>query len=702
MSIERAAELITRPLFWNTASSARMLIYVFAVIAVAIFGYGVYKHVKFWKMGQPEKRKSDTGKGIMDMLTFGVFHKRILKEFVPGWAHFLLFIGFAVCFFATAMIVIEMDVFELIMSHESYQKFGVVLFKGPFYLFIKIITNLFGLLALCAIIYATFRRYITKPDNLDTKTEDGVALALIFAILFTGFLIQGARIAAFDVAGTPDPWAAFAFMGVIFAAILKAFLNQAQLLNLHAFLWWFHFFLAMAFIAMMPYTKMFHIVLGLVNQFLRNRGPVGIPEPIDFTDESLETFGKSTVREFSWKTWFNSDACIRCGRCQKYCPAHMSGKHLSPKNVIQEMKTLMCDTEKAFNAWKKANPAVAAAGADAPVFEWEGRALIGEVIEEEDIWACTTCRACESQCPIFVEHVDKTIDMRRNLVLMETRFPGEAQLAFRNMENNGNPWGIGWNTRADFLTSIGVKTFAEEPEAEYLLWPGCAGAFDVRNQKVSAALVKLLEAAGISFAILGKEEKCCGDSARKLGNEYLYYTLATENIELMNGYGVKKIIAQCPHCYNLLKNEYPALDGKYEVVHHSEFLAKLVSSGKLKLNKTPGQSVTYHDSCYLTRYNDIYEQPRDLMKAVGLELKEMGYNREKGFCCGAGGGRMWLEEHGLKINEMRTDEAIATKANIAATACPFCLTMLADGIAGREAGEQIKALDIAEILEKAL
>nr|WP_242860315.1 (Fe-S)-binding protein [Desulfosporosinus sp. I2] len=386
----------------------------------------------------------------------------------------------------------------------------------------------------------------------------------------------------------------------------------------------------------------------------------------------------------------------------------MSGKHLTPKGIIQDMRVLMEETGEALKAEKKLSAGVAgqeaAAASESDESEgWTGRALIGEVISEEDIWACTTCRSCEQQCPVFVEHVDKTIDMRRNLVLMETRFPGEAQLAFKNMENNGNPWGIGWSTRADFLTGLGVKTYEEDPEVEYLYWPGCSGAFDARNQKVSAALVKLLQAAGVRFAILGNEEKCCGDSARKLGNEYLFYSLATENIEVMKGYGVKKIITQCPHCYNFLKNEYPQLGGDFEVIHHTVFLLDLVKSGKLKLSRGDNKSVTYHDSCYLGRYNEIYDQPRELLKAVGLEIKEMKHTGEKSFCCGAGGGRMWLEENeGQRINEMRTDEAIAVKTDYVSTACPFCLTMIVDGIAAREAGEQLKALDIAEILEKSL
>lgn len=695
--MELGIKFATRPLFWNTIDSARLLIYLFFAVALVICCYGIYKHVKLWKMGQPKKCSDGVGRGIWDMIVYGIFHKRIFKETLQGWMHFLVLWGFIFAFFATAMIVVEMDILHFINPDWK-------IFIGYLYVFIKLTVNTFGLLALIGIIVMACRRYLKKPEQLDNKAQDGIILALIFTILLTGFLIQGSRIAVLS-----DPWASFAYVGVWVAAVLNALFTEAQIMSLHAFLWWFHFFCAMAFIAMLPYTKLFHIFLGLANQYMRNRGPVGIPEPIDFEDENLETFGKSAVREFSWKTWFNSDACTRCGRCQNHCPAHLSGKHLSPKNVIQDMKVLMQDTAEAYGEWKKtanvpqvAGQEAAAAGEEAVGFEWEGRALIGEVIPEDDIWACTTCRSCEAQCPIFIEHVDKTIDMRRNLVLMETRFPGEAQLAFKNMENNGNPWGIGWNTRADFLTSLGVKTFAEDPEAEYLYWPGCSGAFDARNQKVSAALVKLLQAAGIRFAILGNEEKCCGDSARKLGNEYLFYSMATENIEAMNGYGVKKIITQCPHCFNFLKNEYPEFGGNYEVVHHSTFLADLVSSGKLKLSKTPGQSVTYHDSCYLTRYNGIYEQPRELMKTVGLEIREMEHHHEKGFCCGAGGGRMWLEEHGTRINEMRTDEAIALKTDLVSTACPFCLTMIADGIAAREVGEQLKALDIAEILEKAL
>lgn len=678
----------TREVYWNI--EGEHWLYALFIIALVFFGYGVYQRIQLWKLGQPENRWQDVWQGIKDVLVYGFAHKRILKDSYPGIMHFAIFWGFVFLTIATAIITLQAD-------------FKLPIFQGWLYLFVKLTANLFGLFALIGILVAAFRRYVQRPSRLDNKPDDAIMLVLLFSVLFTGFLIQGARMAV-----QPDPWASWGFVGQWLAVVLQAMFNQSQLLAFHRFLWWFHLVLAMGFVAYFPYSKLFHIILGPVNQFMRKRGPVGIPELIDFEDESIETYGKSQLREFSWKTLFNTDVCLRCGRCQDNCPAYLSGKHLSPKRVIQDMRVLMEETGAALKDAKKKAVAVqgseqetaaAAEGAE----EWAGRTLIGEVIPEDDLWACTTCRSCEQQCPVFVEHVDKTIDMRRNLVLMESRFPSEAQLAFRNMENNGNPWGIGWSTRADFLTGLGVKTYEENPEAEILYWPGCSGAFDARNQKVSAALVKLLQSANVNFAILGNEEKCCGDSARKLGNEYLFYSLATENIEIIKGYGVKKILTQCPHCFNIMKNEYPQFGGKFEVVHHTEFLLDLINTGKLKLNRGHGKTVTYHDSCYLGRYNEIYEQPRALLKAVGLDIKEMAHTKEKSFCCGAGGGRMWLEEHeGERINVMRTDEALALAPDLVGTACPFCLTMINDGIAGREAGEKVKALDIAEMLEQAL
>lgn len=679
----------TRELYWNI--DGHLLIYPVFLVALVFFGYGFYQRYKLWRLGQPEKRLKDVVSGIKDILVHSFAHKRILRDPYPGIMHFFIFWGFVFLVFATAILTIQAD-------------FGIMLFTGFLYIFIKLTANAFGLLAVVGIVMAAWRRYITKPDRLDNNKDDGIVLLLIFLILVTGFFIQGVRMAAHH-----DPWGIYSFAGYLMAPLLENMFSEQTLISLHRVLWWIHLVLAMAFIAYFPYSKLFHILLGPANQFLRNRGPIGIPEKIDFEDESLETYGKSNLREFGWKTLFNTDACIRCGRCQDNCPAYLSGKHLNPKRVIQDMKVHLENMGKALV--EKGTPAVAAEGAEVAATS-EGAvilheedlglpALIGEIIPEDDIWACTTCRSCEEQCPVFVEHVDKTVDMRRNLVLMESSFPSEAQLAFRNMENNGNPWGIGWTKRADYLTELGVKTIEENPNPEILYWPGCSGAFDARNQKVSAALVKLLQKAGVNFAILGNEEKCCGDSARRLGNEYLFYSLAMENIEVMNAHGVKKIVTQCPHCLQALKHDYPEFDGKYEVVHHVEYLNELIANGRLQLGSNASSPIktTYHDSCYLGRYNDIYKEPRNLLQVAGLQVQEMAHTFEKSFCCGAGGGRMWLEEHdGERINVMRTDEALAIGAELVGTACPFCLTMIDDGTKERDVEDKVKVLDIAEIL----
>ncbi|MGE4272598.1 MAG: heterodisulfide reductase-related iron-sulfur binding cluster [Desulfitobacterium sp.] len=680
--------MATRELYWNIEN--HWLIYPMLVIALGFFCYGFYQRFKLWRLGQSENRWQNLGKRIGDVIVYGIGHKRIIKDGFPGVMHLFIFWGFVLLMFATTIVALQAD-------------FGVNVFNGGLYIFIKITANAFGLLAIFGILMAIWRRYVQRPDRLDNKMDDAIVLALILTILVTGFVIQAVRMAA-----ATDPWGVYAFVGYAMVPLFQGF-SVETLEAIHSFLWWFHFILVMVFFGYFPYSKLSHILLGSANQFLRKHGPIGVPEKIDFEDESLETYGKSKLSEFSWKTLFNTDACLRCGRCQDNCPAYLSGKHLNPKQVIQDMGAYMGEMGKALKEHKNAKPALAGAhetteevavAAEVPSEEELGlRQLIGEVLAEDDLWACTTCRSCEQQCPIFIEHVDKTIDMRRNLVLMESRFPSEAQLAFKNMENNGNPWGIGWSNRAEFLTSLGVKTLEENPEAEILYWPGCSGAFDTRNQKVAASFVKLLQKANVNFAILGNEEKCCGDSARRLGNEYLFYSLATENIEVMNGYGVKKIVSQCPHCFNVLKQDYPEFGGQYEVVHHTQYLNELMQAGRLQFDKKAGQTVTYHDSCYLGRYHEIYQEPRALLQAAGFTMLEMSRHHEKSFCCGAGGGRMWLEEHeGDRINVMRTDEALVTGSNLVSTACPFCLTMINDGVATREAEDQIKVQDIAEIL----
>ncbi|HWR08193.1 heterodisulfide reductase-related iron-sulfur binding cluster [Sporomusa sp.] len=668
-----------RQIYWNI--EGHNLLYLLFAIAIGFFIYGVYRRLRLWRLGRPENRWCHLRDGIQDSIVYGFGHKRLLQESYPGYMHLLIFWGFAFLVLATMIVAIHADL-------------GFPIYQGFLYLFVKFTANLFGLLAVAGIMLAAWRRYVLKPRGLDNQTEDAITLSLILSILVTGFLLQAVRMAA-----VPDPWAGWAFAGK-WLAVLFAGLDGPALVKIHQLLWWFHAVLVMVFFGYFPYSKLFHILLVPLNHLLRKRGNTGVLEPIDFEDESLESYGKGQLSEFSWKTLFDTDVCVRCGRCQDHCPAFVSGKQLTPKGMIQAFKGHMEAAGRAKTQITAAGSETAAASEFSPA---AGTTLIGGVIAEEDLWSCTTCRSCEQQCPGFIEHVDKIIEMRRNIVLMENPFPAEARQAFRNMENNGNPWGIGSSSRADFLKSLGVPTYEDNPAADILYWPGCSGAFDARSRKVSQALVRLLQAARVNFAILGNAEKCCGDSARRLGNEYLYSTLAMENIEVMKAYGVKKILTQCPHCFQVLKKEYPQLDGNFVVVHHTEFLLELVKAGALPLNSLAGKTVTYHDSCYLGRYNQIYTQPRELLAAVGLSLRELPRSLEKGFCCGAGGGRMWLEERsGEAINMIRAQEAAAVNTDMIASACPFCLTMLGDGIAALAGEETGTTLDIAEILEQAL
>ncbi|RLB71590.1 MAG: iron-sulfur-binding reductase, partial [Deltaproteobacteria bacterium] len=430
----------------------------------------------------------------------------------------------------------------------------------------------------------------------------------------------------------------------------------------------------------------------------RSTKPKGVVSLLDI--ENSETFGVAHVHQFTWKQLMDSDACIRCGRCQDNCPAYLTEKPLTPKQLVQDIRECLYDKSKQIAKCK-------ASGED---ITWglpdEEKPLFVGYITDDQVWSCTTCRACMEVCPMYVEHVDKIVDLRRNLVLMESSFPSEVQLVFKNFENNSNPWGLGWADRGNWAKEVpGVTTMAENADVDYLLWVGCSGSFDDRYNKVTASLVKVLQAAGVSFSILGSEEKCCGDSARKMGNEYLYQTLAMENIETLNGYGVKNIIVMCPHGYNTLKKDYKQLGGDYNVIHHTELIKQLLDQGRITLKRQLAARVVYHDSCYLGRYNEIYSQPRDILQEVpGLELAEMERNRKHGFCCGAGGGRMWMEEDlgNGKINDNRVAQALEVEPNIAVTACPFCMVMFEDGLKFHNRENDVKVKDVVELVAEAL
>ncbi|MFB3924714.1 MAG: heterodisulfide reductase-related iron-sulfur binding cluster [Syntrophales bacterium] len=670
-----------REVFWN-AHNFQIPLDIFALIALAVMAYGIYKRWQLWTaMGKPELRTDNLGERIKILVMNGILQASVWRDRYPGLIHGLIFFAFFVLIWGAAF--------------DAFQAYSGIHFLGKPYLMFSFIMDLFGLFAIIGVVMAINRRYFQKPDRLgykgkmDNRVDDAVVLILILAIMVTGFIIEGLRIAAFDY----PKFEQWSFVGYTTALMFQG-VSLVTLKAFHKFMWWFHAFLAMGFIAYIPYSRLLHIVTSPANQFMKTLKPVGAIEPIrDF--ETAETFGVGKLDEFTWKQIFDSDACTRCGRCQDGCPAYLTGKPLSPKEVVQHIKDHWLERAPVVFAAKKA----AGEGGTPEIPEPE-KSLINDVVGVEDIWDCTNCMHCMEHCPVFIEHVPKIIDMRRYKVLMEADFAPELQLTYRNMENNSNPWGIGSHLRADWAKDLGVKTMAEDPNVEYLFYVGCSGSFDDRGKKISTAFAKILKEAGVSFAILGTEEGCCGDSAMRGGNEYLYQALAQYNIEIMNGYGVKKIIATCPHGYNALKKDYPQFGGNYEVYHHTEILADLIASGRIQLRKPLEGLFTLHDSCFLGRYNKIYDQPRKILGAIpGIKMVEMEKSLDRSFCCGAGGARMWMEEHhGERINNTRTDMAIATNCDKIATACPFCMTMLSDGLKDRGKEETMAAMDIAELV----
>ena len=663
-------ETPSRELYWNIPS--HWFMYILAAVMVGVIVWAFYRRVKLWRLGAELDVSDNRGQRFWGAFKEAISQKRVVRKKGPGIMHLFMFWGMAFLLIATLLCTLQ-------------DHFGIPILTGDFYLyFMSLAIDLAGIAAIIGVTVLLIRRISKVNSNLETHWTDFAVPTLFLIILVTGFVVEGLR-----MAGTNDPWAVWSPGGLPFMLLFQTFTPE-QISLTHQILWWSHMVLAFAFIASFAYSKMVHAVFIPANYYFRSLEPKGTVQPIDFEDEDLESMGVRTLEEFTWKDLFDSQACIRCGRCQEVCPAYNSGKPLSPKELIVNIdeqnhkrgKVLLSIPED-----KRTEEQIALLEEPA----------VGVVLSEDALWDCTTCRACSDVCPARIEHPEKIVKMRTYQVSMESAFPKEAQATFRNMETNGNPWGIGWQKRADWTDGLDVPTLDENPDAEYLYWPGCSGAFDSRSRKVSTALVELMKQAGVNFAILGNAEKCCGDSARRLGNEYLYYQLAYENVETLNAYGVKKIVTQCPHCLHALSVDYPQMGGNFEVIHHSELLARLIAEGKLEAGASKGLNVTYHDSCYLGRYHDVFDEPRAVIAGAGAKLTEMEKSGSDSFCCGAGGGHMWLEEQrGERINNIRAQQALETGADTICTACPFCLTMLSDGVAAAQGGAEVR--DIAEIL----
>jgi Fe-S oxidoreductase/nitrate reductase gamma subunit len=598
------------------------------------------------------------------MATNVLLQKKVAGVRWPGLLHGLFFWGFGLLFIGTTLIVIQADFTDLL--------FDVKFLKGTFYLLFSVILDVAGLVCIVMLGGLLVRRYFFAPEGLETKNDDAIMHALLLAILVTGFLVEGARIAVTELGTSLSFWSP---IGLLVANIISG-MGEGGLRALHKVIWWSHLLLVMGFFVLIPLTKFRHIFTTSTNYLFADLGPKGKLVNIDMENEDAETFGTTQVKEMTWKDIFDADACTLCMRCQDRCPAFNTGKPLSPMKVVNQLGEL------AFN-----NP----------------EANLIDTFGKDVLWACTTCRACQEICPAAIEHVNKIIDCRRAMVLMEGEFPGEEVMtAMEATEVNGNPLGIGYAERADWAAELGIKPLAEDAEVDILYFVGCYASFDKRNISVAKSFITLCQAAGVKVGILGKEEKCCGEPMRKMGNEYLYQSLAVENIEMIKSYGVKKIVTTCPHCFNTLEKDYRDLGLNVEVETYLVFLEKLLTSGKLRIDARE-LSCTYHDSCYLGRHNDIYDAPRALIKAAGGRLVEMDKNRAEAFCCSAGGGRILAEEKiGERINIKRVKMATETGAATLLSNCPFCLTMFEDGVKGAEVEETLKPRDIAEILAERL
>jgi len=657
-------------------------------VMLLVTAWLVSLRVRNYERGQADDRRTTKKNAKRRFADFrsGVWMRTLMRDPAAGLMHSCIYFGFIGLFIATVLLEVDHQLPEQLkfLSGNTYKAYAFM-------------ADLAGVVFLVGIGWAIARRYVQRPYRIriKTKAEDAWILGTFLVIGVTGFAIEMFRIA---LSGRPD-FEKWSFIGYPLSALVDTWSLQT-LSNWQRWMWIVHFVAFVAFLVILPTTKLRHMVTSPMNMYWKDKNrPKGAMKPMpNLMETELETFGAATIEDFTWKQLFDTDACTICGRCTSVCPAHATGKPLDPREIVLKVGEVMAAT---------GDPAVSPpVGVDAEI--QVGANSVFERVSAEEVWSCTTCKACDEICPVNIEILDKILDMRRYLTLMESDFPTELGNAYRGMENSSNPWGMSQSERADWTSGLDIDVPVVDGSSaldhEYLYWVGCAGSFDDRNKKVSQSVAKLLTRAGVDFAILGPSELCTGDPARRSGNEYVFQMLAMQNVETLNGMGVKKIVTQCPHCFNTLKNEYPQLGGTYEVIHHSQLLESLVASGKLNVaGATLEERVTYHDSCYLGRHNDTYLAPRNVIGSLaGIDIVEMPRNGTKGMCCGAGGARFFMEEHtGTQVNIARSKEALETGAERIAVACPFCYVMMDDGVKG-QGREDVKVSDISEVLLEAI
>jgi Fe-S oxidoreductase len=646
------------------------------LLAVAAFIYSASMRIRVLLAGAPEPRFDRIGTRIRKTFEYAFAQKRMFRDFYAGVFHIFIFGGFVVLLVRTIELVIQ-GLFP-----------GFVVLPGAIGNLYTLLKDVFEVLVLVGVGMAVYRRLFARPARLDLTLDAWFVLSMIAMLIAADLAAEGAKVALQPPLASPWSPAVDAVSRGL------AGLSPGALQGVYEWGWWIHLLVILFFGNYLPYSKHFHILTAVPNIFFMKLDPAGRLSTPDL--EKSERFGASRVEDLTWKSMLDGYACTECGRCRVVCPTALTGKPLDPRLFIAAVR----------DAVYEATPQILAAGSGRGNGGGGGRRdLVGGWLSEDTIWACTTCGFCTSACPVFiVPAVDKIVEMRRYLVLDKAEFPREMQTAFRGMETNGNPWGMAAASRADWAKDLSVVTMAEAEgkDIEVLFWVGCAGSYEDRAKKVSRALVELLAAAGVRFAILGTEETCNGDSARRMGNEYLFQMLAQQNVETLNRYGVKSIVTNCPHCFNVLRNEYPDFGGRYEVMHGTELVAKLIAQGRLEMKTAIAESISFHDPCYLGRYNGVYDAPRRILESIpGLRLQELPRSRERGLCCGAGGGRMWMEEKlGSRINQTRMKEIAEAGTDAVGVSCPFCMVML--GNAKEEIGASTQPFDVLELARRSM
>ncbi|HOX24949.1 MAG TPA: (Fe-S)-binding protein [Candidatus Krumholzibacteria bacterium] len=658
---------------------------ILLVSSLALFTSTMIRRIDVLRAAQPDPRLDQVGRRLRSLLEIGFGQRKLLYERGPGWMHAAIFAGFLVVAFRTLTMIVRgfAEGWRIPGLNEAY----------------LLVHNLGELLVLGAVGYGIFRRLVSRPERLRFSGEAVLILAWIGLLMITDLAGDAAK---FQLPG-PQPergwaWAATLLSG-LFAGVPESTLRIWHQVN-----YWLHVTLVLAFLNYLPYGKHFHVLTALPAVFLERLTPSGKVDKLDLEQlmaAGAESFGVGRVEDFSWRRILDMYTCTECGRCNTGCPTHVTGKPLHPRELITEERDHVYAIGDQLAAMGRLKGRGSLAEYKALAAAIPRPILPGGIIEEDVLWACTTCGYCMAHCPVQIDHVPNIIDQRRYLAMTEAKLPTSLQNAMRGMETNSNPWNISAQAREDWCAGLPVPKLREKTSAEWLLFVGCAGSFDARNQTVQKALVRCLNAAGVDFAILGLEEGCCGDATRRAGNEYLFQTQAQANIRQLQKYGVKKVVTACPHGYNVIKNEYPdfGLAG-VEVWHHSQLLRELLGAGRLRVRAEAAHDVTFHDSCYLGRHNGEYEAPREVLAAVpGLTRVEMPRSRREGFCCGAGGARMFMEEDlGTRINQNRIAEAASTSASEVCSSCPFCLTMLEDAVKETDRQETLRVRDIAEVI----